>query len=59
MLHRMTKSRGREGYMAIKIDLEKPFDRVNWSLINITLEGIRLHLTIRDLIMRCIKFLFF
>jgi hypothetical protein len=33
MLHTMRKKQGSVGYMAIKIDFEKAYDRLRWSFI--------------------------
>ena len=33
VIHKMRNVRGKEGYMAIKIDLEKAYDWLDWSFI--------------------------
>lgn len=37
IIHSMSKKRGRSGYMAINIDLEIAYDRIEWSFIRDTL----------------------
>ena len=33
LIHSISKAKGKEGYMAIKIDLEKAYDKFEWSFI--------------------------
>ncbi|RYR24105.1 hypothetical protein Ahy_B02g057597 isoform A [Arachis hypogaea] len=33
VMHSMRRMRGKKGYMAIKIDFEKAYDRINWNFI--------------------------
>uniref|UniRef100_A0A2N9IHI9 Reverse transcriptase domain-containing protein n=1 Tax=Fagus sylvatica TaxID=28930 RepID=A0A2N9IHI9_FAGSY len=51
----MTKSRSKVGNMAIKIDLEKAYDRLEWSFIRLTLQHFNLPQWWVDLIMSCIS----
>ena len=53
-LHSMHKKRGYSGYMAIKLDLEKAHDRLNWQFIRDTLLEMRLPQLMLDVIMMCL-----
>ncbi|KAL5543968.1 hypothetical protein UlMin_007752 [Ulmus minor] len=43
VIHSMRKKRGCGGWMALKIDLEKAYDRMNWSFIWSVLEAFGFH----------------
>jgi len=55
MLHSMRKKKGSKGYMAIKIDLEKAYDRLRWPFIRETLLEARLPQLLVDVILNCIS----
>ena len=38
ILHTMNRKKGNVGYMAIKIDLEKTYDRLEWNFVRDTLK---------------------
>lgn len=46
---------GKEGWMVIKIDLEKAYDRLEWSFITHTLSAFNFPLDIVELIMHCVS----
>ncbi|XP_073046080.1 uncharacterized protein [Primulina eburnea] len=54
VLHSMRKKSGAKGYMAIKIDLEKAFDRLSWEFIRETLTDVGLNKEWIRNIMNCI-----
>lgn len=55
MLHTMRRKQGKVGYMAIKIDFEKAYDRLRWSFIRHSLTELRLPQNMVDVMMRCIS----
>lgn len=54
LVHSMCKKTGRKGAMAIKVDLEKACDKVNWKFLEKILEVVGFGKNISDLIMFCI-----
>ena len=54
-LHTMRRKKGLHGLMAIKLDLEKAYDKLNWNFIRSTLLDMRLPQLMVDVIMRCIS----
>lgn len=55
LIHSISRSKGKEGFMAIKIDLEKAYDKLEWSFIRERLVSINLPMDMAALIMSCIS----
>ena len=56
IIHALTLKKGNMGFMAIKIDLEKAYDRLEWNFIQDVLLLYNLPSSMVDLIMSCISF---
>ena len=54
VVHSMRTMRGREGYMAVKVDLEKAYDRLGWNFIADTLNDIGIPGRLISVIMKCL-----
>ena len=50
----MRRKKGRKGWMLLKLDLEKPYDRVRWDFLEDTLKAARLPGTWVQWIMQCV-----
>ena len=55
VIHSISKKRGKEGYMVLKIDLEKAYDKLEWSFIRDMLYRINLPMNLIDITMSCIS----
>jgi len=55
MLHSMRRKKGSKGFMAIKIDLEKAYDRLRWQFIRETLLEARIPQMMIYVILNCIS----
>ena len=54
VIHSMRRKMGKKGFMAIKVDLEKAYDRLSWNFIYETLTELALPIGLIQLIMECI-----
>ncbi|XP_074270970.1 uncharacterized protein LOC141594882 [Silene latifolia] len=50
----MRKKRGKTGYMAIRIDLEKVYNRLKWSFIEETMKDMQFPGLMIDTVMKCV-----
>jgi hypothetical protein len=55
VFHSMRKKTGTVGWMAVKIDLEKAYDRLNWEFIKDTLIDVGLPEKMIDIIWHCVS----
>ncbi|XP_050238477.2 uncharacterized protein LOC126687968 [Mercurialis annua] len=55
VIHFMRTKKGKKGWFAIKVDLEKAFDCLNWDFIKDTLVDARLPNNLVTLIMHCVS----
>ena len=55
LLYAMERMKGRTGYMIIKIDLEKAYDRLEWGFVRNMLSSLNFHMDTVELILSCIS----
>ena len=55
MIHTLSRKKGKVGYMALKIDLEKTYDKLEWSFIRDMLFKANLPEDLIGIIMSCIS----
>ena len=55
IIHSLSRKKGNTGYMAIKIDLEKAYDKLEWSFVREMLVRANLPSDLRDIIMSCVS----
>lgn len=55
LIYSLKSRRGKDGYMVIKIDLEKTYDHLEWSFVKMVLEHFGFPQEMINLIMSCIS----
>ena len=54
IIHFMNKSKGKNGSLLFKIDLEKAYDKVNWDFLRLSLQDFGFPHMVIELIMCCV-----
>lgn len=55
VVHSMRRKKGKKGWMLLKLDLEKAYDRIRWDFLEDTLLAAKLPEAWRRWIMKCVK----
>ena len=55
LIHSLSKKKGKTGYMAIKIDLEKAYNKIEWSFVREMLVRANFPPDLRDIIISCVS----
>ena len=55
LIHMVSRKKGRTGFMAVKIDLEKAYDKLEWGFIRDMLFRVNLPHNLIKLIMNCVS----
>lgn len=55
LIHSIGRTKGKNGLMAIKIDLEKAYDKIEWSFIREMIFSFNFPSNLIELIMTCVS----
>lgn len=51
----MQRKRGRKGWLALKLDLEKAYDRISWPFLEVILCQVSFHASLNPLLGFCVS----
>ena len=54
LIHKIRKQKGKNGLMLLKIDLQKAYDRVEWSFLDKTMGCLRFSQQVRSFVINCV-----
>ncbi|KAM6567827.1 hypothetical protein CsatA_026955 [Cannabis sativa] len=54
IVHSMRRKKGKKGFMMIKLDMEKAYDKMDWGFIIATLKGLGIHEKFVNWVEKCI-----
>ena len=55
LVYTIERKKGKEGFMIIKVDLERAYDQLEWSFMRSMLVSLGFHLDTVELILSCIS----
>lgn len=55
IFHSMKHKKGKKGVLAMKLDMSKVYDRVEWNILEATMQKMGFNRDLVNLVMRCVR----